>query len=66
MTNSTYVTFKERLNRYFNSTRERNVYALEEIFDGDVYPTMYKKKKKALYEHLNSQYSDFYTGYTLP
>ena len=61
----TFSEFETRLNYYFNSTSERDVYALEEIFDGDVYPTMSTNEKKALYEHLNSQYSDFYTGYTL-
>ena len=61
----TFSEFETRLNYYFNSTSERDVYALEKIFDGDVYPTMSTDEKKELYEHLNSQYSDFYTGYTL-
>lgn len=61
----TFSDFETRLNYYFNSTSERDVYALEKIFDGDVYPTMPTDGKKELYEHLNSQYSDFYTGYTL-
>ena len=61
----TFSEFETRLNYYFNSTSERDVYALEKIFDGDVYPTMPTDEKKELYEHLNSQYSDFYAGYTL-
>ena len=61
----TFSEFETRLNYYFNSTSERDVYALEKIFDGDVYPTMSTDEKKELYEHLNSQYSDFYAGYTL-
>ena len=61
----TFSEFETRLNYYFNSTSERDVYALEKIFDGEVYPTMTTEEKKELYEHLNSQYSDFYTGYTL-
>lgn len=61
----TFSEFETRLNYYFNSTSERDVYALEKIFDGDVYPTMSTDEKKELYEHLNSQYSDFYVGYTL-
>ena len=61
----TFSDFETRLNYYFNSTSERDVYALEKIFDGDVYPTMPADEKKELYEHLNSQYSDFYAGYIL-
>lgn len=61
----TFSDFETRLNYYFNSTSERDVYALEKIFDEDVYPTMPTDEKKELYEHLNSQYSDFYAGYTL-
>lgn len=61
----TFSEFETRLNYYFNSTSERDVYALEEIFDGEVYLTMPTDEKKELYEHLNSQYSDFYVGYTL-
>ena len=61
----TFSEFETRLNYYFNSTSERDISALEKIFDGDVYPTMSTDEKKELYEHLNSQYSDFYAGYTL-
>ena len=61
----TFSEFETRLNYYFNSTSERDVYALEKIFDGNVYPTMTTDEKKELYEQLNSQYSDFYAGYTL-
>ena len=61
----TFSEFKTRLNYYFNSTSERDISALKIIFYGRVYPTMSTDEKKALYEHLNSQYSDFYAGYTL-
>ena len=61
----TYSEFETRLNDYFNSTSERDISALKIIFYGRVYPTMPTDEKKELYEHLNSQYSDFYTGYTL-
>ena len=61
----TFSEFETRLNYYFNSTSERDVYALEEIFDGDVYPTMTTDEKKELYEQLNPQYSVFYAGYAL-
>ena len=42
----TYSEFEIRLNYYFNSTSERDVYALEKIFDGKVYPTMTTEEKK--------------------
>ena len=42
----TFSEFETRLNYYFNSTSERDVYALEEISDGDVYPTMTTEEKK--------------------
>ena len=61
----TFSEFETRLNDYFNSTSERDISALKIIFYGRVYPTMSIDEKKKLYEHLNSQYSDFYTGYTL-
>lgn len=61
----TFSDFETRLNYYFNSTSERDVYALEKIFDGDVYPTMTTDEKKELYEQLNPQYSVFYAEYTL-
>ena len=61
----TYSEFETRLNDYFNSTSERDISALKIIFYGRVYPTMSTDEKKELYEHLNSQYSDFYAGYTL-
>lgn len=61
----TYSEFEERLNYYFNSTDERDVYALESILDGKVCPTMSTNAKKELYEILNSHYSEIYTAYTL-
>ena len=61
----TYSEFETRLNDYFNSTSERDISALKIIFYGRVYPTMSTEEKKELYEHLNSQYSDFCAGYTL-
>ena len=61
----TFSEFETRLNYYFNSTSERDVYALEKIFDGKVCPTMTTEEKKELYEDLNSQYSEIYTAYTL-
>lgn len=61
----TYSEFETRLNDYFNSTSERDISALKIIFYGRVYPTMTTEEKKELYEHLNSQYSDFCAGYTL-
>lgn len=42
----TYSEFEERLNYYFNSTDERDVYALEEIFEGEVYLTMSTEEKR--------------------
>jgi hypothetical protein len=42
----TFSEFETRLNYYFNSTSERDVYALEKIFDGDVYPTMSTDEKR--------------------
>ena len=61
----TFSEFETRLNYYFNSTSKRDVSALKTLFYGRVYPTMSTEEKKELYEHLNSQYSDFYAGYTL-
>lgn len=61
----TYSEFEEKLNYYFNSTDERDVYALEEIFEGEVYPTMSTEEKKELYRDLSTQYSKIYTDYTL-
>lgn len=61
----TFSEFETRLNYYFNSTSERDVYTLEKIFDGDVYPTMTTEEKEELYNDLIPQYSDFYAGYTL-
>ena len=45
----TFSEFETRLNYYFNSTSERDVYALEKIFDGEVYPTMTTEEKKELH-----------------
>lgn len=61
----TFSEFETRLNYYFNSTSERDVYVLEKIFDGDVYPAMTTDERKELYEQLNPQYSVFYAGYAL-
>lgn len=61
----TFSEFETRFNNYFNSTSERDISALKIIFYGRVYPTMSTEEKKELYEHLNSQYSDFCAGYTL-
>lgn len=61
----TFSEFETRLNYYFNSASERDVYALEKIFDGKIYPTMSTEEKRALYDVLNSQYSEIYTAYTL-
>lgn len=61
----TYSEFEERLNYYFNSTDERDVYALEGIFEGEVYPTMSTEEKKELYRDLSTQYSEIYTSYIL-
>ena len=61
----TFSEFETRLNYYFNSTSERDVYALEKIFDGEVYPTMTTEEKEELYNDLIPQYSEIYTSYTL-
>lgn len=61
----TFSEFETRLNYYFNSTSERDVYAIEKIFDGKVYPTMTTEEKKELYKDLNFQYSEIYTAYAL-
>lgn len=61
----TYSEFETRLNDYFNSTSERDVYDLEYIFDGKVYPTMSTKAKKKLYEILSPQYSEIRFAYFL-
>lgn len=61
----TYSKFETQLNYYFNSTSERDVYALTEFFDGEICPTMSMDEKKELYKNLNSQYPEIYTGYTL-
>ena len=46
MTNSTYVTFKDRLSRYFNSTNDNDIIILTEITGGVVYPAMSEEEKK--------------------
>ena len=61
----TFSEFETRLNYYFNSTSERDVYALEKIFDGEVYPTMTTEEKKELYNLLNPKYSEIHTAYAL-
>lgn len=61
----TFSDFETRLNYYFNSTSERDVYALEKFFDGKVYPTMTAKEKKELYNVLTPQYSEIFVAYAL-
>ena len=61
----TFSEFETRLNYYFNSTSEQDIYAIEDIFDGEVYPTMTAEEKKTLYNDLIPQYSEIYTSYTL-
>ena len=61
----TFSEFETRLNYYFNSTSERDVYALEKILNGKIYPTMSTEEKRELYDILNSRYSEIYTAYTL-
>ena len=50
MTNSTYATFKNRLNRYFNSTNDNDIVILTEITGGVVYPAMSEEEIKVVYE----------------
>lgn len=61
----TFSEFETRLNYYFNSTSERDVYALEKFFDGKVYPTMTTEEKKELYNVLTPQYSEIFVAYGL-
>lgn len=61
----TYSEFETRLNYYFNSTSERDVYALEKFFDGKVYPTMTTEEKKELYNVLTPHYSEIFVAYAL-
>ena len=53
MTNSTYVTFKDRLNRYFNSTNDNDIMILTEITDGVVYPTMSEEEIMRVKVYVN-------------
>ena len=59
MTDSTYATFKDRLNRYFNSTNDNDIIILTEITGGMVYPTMGEKEIKAVYELMKERYLNY-------
>lgn len=65
MTNSTYVTFKDRLNRYFNSTNDNDIMILTEITGGVVYPAMSEKEIKVVYELIKWRYFNIKVDYLL-
>ena len=65
MTNSTYVTFKERLNRYFNSTNGNDIMILTEITGGVVYPAMSEEEIKVVYELMKWRYFNIKVDYLL-
>ena len=65
MTNSTYVTFKDRLNRYFNSTNNNDIMILTEITGGVVYPTMSEEEIKVVYELIKWRYFNIKVDYLL-
>ena len=65
MTNSTYVTFKERLNRYFNSTNDNDIMILTEITGGVVYPAMSEEEIKVVYELIKWRYFNIKVDYLL-
>ena len=65
MTNSTYVTFKERLSRYFNSTNDNDIMILTEITGGVVYPTMSEEEIKVVYELIKWRYFNIKVDYLL-
>ena len=65
MTNSTYVTFKDRLNRYFNSTNNNDIMILTEITGGVVYPAMSEEEIKVVYELIKWRYFNIKVDYLL-
>ena len=65
MTNSTYVTFKDRLNRYFNSTNDNDIMILTEITGGVVYPAMSEEEIKVVYELIKWRYFNIKVDYLL-
>lgn len=65
MTNSTYATFKDRLNRYFNSTNNNDIMILTEITGGVVYPTMSEEEIKVVYELIKWRYFNIKVDYLL-
>lgn len=65
MTNSTYVTFKDRLSRYFNSTNDNDIMILTEITGGVVYPAMSEEEIKVVYELMKWRYFNIKVDYLL-
>ena len=65
MTNSTYVTFKDRLNRYFHSTNGNDIMILTEITGGVVYPAMSEEERKVVYELIKWRYFNIKVDYLL-
>ena len=65
MTNSTYVTFKDRLSRYFNSTNDNDIMILTEITGGVVYPAMSEEEIKVVYELIKWRYFNIKVDYLL-
>ena len=65
MTNSTYVTFKDRLSRYFNSTNDNDIIILTEITGGVVYPTMSEDEIKVVYKLIKWRYFNIKVDYLL-
>ena len=65
MTNSTYVTFKDRLSRYFNSTNDNDIMILTEITGGVVYPTMSEEEIKVVYKLIKWRYFNIKVDYLL-
>ena len=65
MTNSTYVTFKDRLSRYFNSTNDDDVMILTEVTGGVVYPAMSEEEIKVVYELIKWRYFNIKVDYLL-
>ena len=65
MTNSTYATFKDRLNHYFNSTNDNDIMILTEFTGGVVYPTMSEEEIKVVYELIKWRYFNTKVDYLL-
>ena len=65
MTNSTYATFKDRLNRYFNSTNDNDIMILTEITGGVVYPAMSEEEIKVVYKLMKWRYFNIKVDYLL-